>query len=155
MNKQAFTFLTLFTLVLMLAVYYVTLPIENPAIVSNDLIASNGQNLIESLQDDLDDKHDNNIEDNEQVVADNKSTTDQKLEALDAINSEQQILNSEIAIQEELNSFDYQGCLVEIESEVTRVMCPNTYNSKENATKLMSLVYGMQDEQVLVEVSFD
>ena len=40
MNKQAFTFLTLFTLMMMLAVYYVTLPVETKKLDANDLIVT-------------------------------------------------------------------------------------------------------------------
>ena len=47
MNKQAFTFLTLFTLVVLLGVYYVTLPADSITIEPDQLIASSEENRIE------------------------------------------------------------------------------------------------------------
>ncbi len=156
MNKQAFTFLTLFTLVLMLAVYYVTLPLEDPSVVSDDLIVSiDENNQINTLLNDLDNKHSTNIDNEEEVVSNNDSTIDEKLDALDEINLEKETLNQEIALQESLVNQEFDGCLVEIETEVVRVMCPDDYESKNNAIKLMSTIYNSVDKEVLVEVSFD
>ena len=54
MNKQAFTFLTLFSLILVLSIYYIMLP---PS--SNQEVVTNTQTTIEQLQQQLNKKRDN------------------------------------------------------------------------------------------------
>lgn len=155
MNKQAFTFLTLFTLVLMLAVYYVTLPLENPQVNTDDLIVSKDGSNIDNYQQNLLDKHTGSINDNEGVIANKDSSTEDKLNALENINQTNQTSNLEAKIQQDLTTSNFSGCFVEVEEEVTRVVCPNEFTGKENATSILSIVYQSVNTNDLVEVSFE
>lgn len=157
MNKQAFTFLTLFTLVLMLAVYYVTLPLDDPSVNTDNLIVSQPDqgSTISSYQTDLQSKHEGEVNDNEDVLANKDSSTEDKLNALANINATQQRSTLETKIQQELSEVSFQGCFVEIEDEVTRVVCPIEYIGKENATSILSVVYQTISTDDLVEVSFE
>lgn len=154
MNRQAFTFLTLFTLVLMLAVYYVTLPIDNPELDTNELIVQQ-EDLIEHYQNELEMKYNESVKEEEKIVSNSESTLQQKLEALNKITETEKIAELEKKIQNELELLNYSGCFVEIEDQVTRVICDAQYNSKANAASILSSVYKWIESEKLVEVSFE
>ena len=91
MNKQALAFLTMFSLVLMLSVYYVTLPSDSTSVMSNQTASGEQEDSkdseqentskqdnekkdsAEELQDQIDQKKETQINDNNQVVADKDS----------------------------------------------------------------------------------
>lgn len=154
MNRQAFTFLTLFTLVLMLAVYYVTLPIDNPELDTNELIVQQ-EDLIEHYQNELEMKYNESVKEEEKIVSNSESTLQQKLEALNKITETEKIKELEKKILNELALLNYSGCFVEIEDQVTRVICDAQYNSKANAASILSSVYKWIESEKLVEVSFE
>lgn len=154
MNRQAFTFLTLFTLVLMLAVYYVTLPLEDPTVSDENLIVSQ-QDDFEDYKQDLLEKHDTLISDNESVISNSESTLNEKLEALQIISDTEKTNTLETAILANLSSCGFEGCFVEVEDEVTRVVCPKKYVGKNNAVEILEEVYRFIEEQNLVEITFE
>ena len=51
MNKQALAFLTMFSLILMLSVYYVTLPNDNMSVMTQDGKAQSEAMMEEDLED--------------------------------------------------------------------------------------------------------
>ena len=154
MNRQAFTFLALFTLVLMLAVYYITLPTEDTAVIPESL--SVNQEIAEQndLQDTLAKKHQDAIDDSESVLSSNDSSTEDKLAALEKLGEVERVSTLEKQIQQALNEASFDECFVEIEDEVTRVVCPREKAGKQNAAAILAVVYQWVDQQKLVEVSF-
>lgn len=155
MNKQAFTFLTLFTLVLMLSVYYVTLPLENPAVETDELLVMEQVEPLTIYQEQLDEKHSDSVKEEEQVLSNSESTLQQKLEALNEIAATEKTAKLEASIQNNLEKISFNGCFVEIETEITRVLCPKKFESKENVIQILSQVYQSIDNDNLVEVSFE
>lgn len=154
MNRQSFTFLTLFTLVLMLAVYYVTLPLEDPTVSDENLIVSQ-QDDLQGYKQDLEEKHDTLINNNESVLSNSESTLKEKLEALQKISDTEKTSALETAISTNLSSCGFEGCFVEVEDEVTRIVCPKKYVGKNNAVEILEEVYRFIEEQKLVEVTFE
>ncbi len=156
MNKQAFTFLSLFTLVLLMAVYYVTLPLDNPGVNADDLIVSKTDfGSIDSYVTDLTQKHEDSLSQSESVLSSAEASTQEKVDAINQMNLVKQIAEKETLIKTKLEENSFSGCLVEIETEITRVVCPNAYVGKEKAMKIMSIVYETISKDELVEVSFE
>lgn len=157
MNKQAFTFLTLFTLVLMLAVYYVTLPLDNPEVSADDLIVAKSEEDtgLKEYQVTLDEKHSDEVNDNESVISSSQSTLEEKLAALENISQSEKTSNLEAKIQQDLAASSFSDCFVEIEDEVTRIVCPKEYQSSANAILILQIVYESISQDNLVEVSFE
>ena len=80
MNKQAFTFLTLFSLILVLSIYYIMLPpTSQNEVVQNDI------STIEQLQNQLDKKRKDIITKNNEIIAKETSTSESINEALETI----------------------------------------------------------------------
>ena len=73
MNKQAITFLSLFTLILVLSVYYLVVPpIDQQANVQTKQLSK-----IEVLQNQLNENHENTLAENNDVIAPAKSSKKQ------------------------------------------------------------------------------
>ena len=155
MNKQAFTFLTLFTLVLLLSVYYVTLPSDSSTISPDSLISSVEQDIIEEYTQEKRKQSDELIRKNEQVISSSSSTSEEKLEALKdnaELNVKEQI---ELEIEELLKEHGYDMCFVEKNEQVIRVVLPLEYESQQTAVQVMKWIGSICFEDELIEVSFE
>ena len=71
MNKQAITFLSLFTLILVLSIYYLLVPPIN----QSETVSKKTLSRIEALQNELNKNHENKINDNNTVIASFNFTT--------------------------------------------------------------------------------
>ena len=73
MNRQAITFLTLFSLILVLSIYYILLPPENTA----NQVSLNDQEVsqIEMMQKNLDKEREDLISKNNAIIASGKSNS--------------------------------------------------------------------------------
>ncbi|MFR2769441.1 MAG: hypothetical protein ACLTAI_14700 [Thomasclavelia sp.] len=74
MNRQAITFLTLFSLILVLSIYYILLPPENTA----NQVSLNDQEVsqIEMMQKNLDKEREDLISKNNAIIASSKSNSE-------------------------------------------------------------------------------
>ena len=70
MNKQAITFLSLFTLILVLSIYYLLVPPIN----QSETVSKKTLSRIEVLQNELNKNHENKINNNNTVIASSKAS---------------------------------------------------------------------------------
>ena len=155
MNKQAFTFLTLFTLVVLLGVYYVTLPADSITIEPDQLIASSEENRIEQYNELKQKNNKETMNQNEQVISNSSTTSEEKLEALQANTVLQGIVLFEQNVESLLKENGYDECFVEKNNEILRIVLPESVKSHETAVKIIGLVDLICDDDVLIEVSFE
>ena len=71
MRKQAITFLSLFTLILVVSIYYLLVP---PVEEEKVTVKSESSSTIDVLQDELNQIHENNISSNNDIFASYKSS---------------------------------------------------------------------------------
>ena len=155
MNKQAFTFLTLFTLVVLLGVYNVTLPADSITIEPDQLITSIEENVIEQYNELKQQKNEETMNQNEQVISNGTTTSEEKLEALQENTVLQGIVLFEQNVESILKENGYEECFVEKNNEILRVVLPESEKSHETAVKVIGLIDLICDEDVLIEVSFE
>ena len=155
MNKQAFTFLTLFTLVVLLGVYYVTLPADSITIEPDQLITSIEENVIEQYNELKQQKNEETMNQNEQVISNSTTTSEEKLEALQKNTVLQGIVLFEQNVESLLKENGYEECFVEKNGEILRVVLPVDKKSHETAVKVIALVDLICEEEILIEVSFE
>ena len=155
MNKQAFTFLTFFTLVMLLGVYYVTLPADSITIEPDQLITSIEENVIEQYNELKQQKNEETMNQNEQVISNSTTTSEEKLEALQKNTVLQGIVLFEQNVESLLKENGYEECFVEKNNEILRIVLPESEKSHETAVKVIGLVDLICDEDVLIEVSFE
>lgn len=162
-NKKNLWFLTLFSLVLVLSVYYVTMP--------NDLLAAaksstnlNGNekkvnikesDVISALRVEDDSKTKESIVSLQETIADNKSTTEEKnnaYESLKQINNNNSLEETiEKGIKEDLNcnAFAKIG-----DKNSIRVVVDGCENSKSIANDIMNIVQNNFDDKMYISVEF-
>ena len=155
MNKQAFTFLTLFTLVVLLGVYYVTLPADSITIEPDQLIASSEENRIEQYNELKQKNNKETMNQNEQVISNSSTTSEEKLEALQENTVLQGVILFEQNVESLLKENGYEECFVEKNNEILRIVLPESVKSHETAVKIIGLVDLICDDDVLIEVSFE
>lgn len=158
MNRQALAFLTLFSLILMLSVYYVTLPPDATSVMSEqdqqpkEEISEN-ENARTSLQEEADKKKDEEINKNSNIVSSPDNSDADKQKALETIDQ----LKDAKALQDEivkaLSDAGYMAA-VEINDQTCIVSIFEQEESKELAKSIMKLVNSKVKDQYLVEVTF-
>ncbi len=155
MNKQAFTFLTLFTLVLLLGVYYVTLPADSVEFQMDDLIASAEKSVFEQYEDVKQQLTEELKSKNEQVISSSSTSSEEKLEALENNAVLDAAMQFEALVQQMLKEKGIETSFVEKNDDIVRIVLPKTENEQFTALQLMRWVDEISDEHVLVEVSFE
>jgi len=155
MNKQAFTFLTLFTLVLLLGVYYVTLPADSVEFQMDDLIASAEKSVFEQYEDVKQQLTEELKSKNEQVISSSSTSSEEKLEALENNAVLDAAVQFEALVQQMLKEKGIETSFVEKNDDIVRIVLPKTENEQFTALQLMRWVDEISDEHVLVEVSFE
>ena len=149
MNKQAFAFLTLFTLILMLSIYYVTLPADQGQLNPDQLLTGQNedQDSLATMQQQLQDKHNAQAQNSQSIVASPSASTEEKQNALQQAGQVEQNKKTEEAIVAAL-------CVAELETEVVRIGCPKTLAGVQNASKIMKIASDQLQDERVPEVTF-
>lgn len=151
MNKQALVFITLFSLILMLSIYYVTSPIK-PA---DDLIVSDSiEGSIASLQEKKDDKRLQLRQQNSGILASASASEQEKQVALEVIEQLDVIARVEENLQTSLVALGFMESFVEIEGKQMRIVVETLQENMEDAAKIISVALQQTNQQYAVEVSF-
>ncbi len=149
MNKQNLWFMTLFSLILVLSVYYVTMP--------NDLLLTNvpkkdddpvsvtvdNEEIIVALKINKEAENLALQSDYQSIITDTKSTTEEKNEALEKMNQLKERMTTESVLEEKLNNNYKLACCVNLENVVVSVTCSS---SNHNETLANSIMRSVQEE---------
>ena len=167
-NKKNLWFLTLFSMVLVLSVYYVTMPNEL-------LITNNGDNTsTTTVNNEKEDKSVNieessvisalKVEDDNQVLEDinelKKTLTDinidieKKNKAFEELKSINQNNSLEEKIETKLKEKYNNECFVKIDKDQVRVVIGSSDHSSKLANEVMRLVQEEFDTKMYISVSF-
>lgn len=149
MNKQAFTFLTLFSLILVLSIYYIMLPpIANPESVSKT------ESVIEQLQNELNQKRETIINKSNEIIAKKTSTSDSISEALETISTTKDLSDQEKNIVSKIKELGYQEAYIEIDNQTVKATVLKKDSTKEDASKIIKTIMNIFDNKYHVEVKF-
>lgn len=149
MNKQAFTFLTLFSLILVLSIYYIMLP---PTIQEETV--NNTTTTIQQLQQQLDKKREDIISKNNEIIAKESSTSDSINEALETISETKNLGEKEKNIVAKVKELGYQDAYVEIEKQTIKVTVLKKEATQSDASKVIKEILNLVGEDYQVEVKF-
>ena len=149
MNKQAFTFLTLFSLILVLSIYYIMLPpTSENEVVQNDI------STIEQLQNQLDQKREDIITKNNEIIAKESSTSESINKALATISETKNVTEKEKTIVSKLKEMGYAESYVEIDQQTIKVTILKKDASHSDASKVIKEVLNLVGDSYQVEVKF-
>ena len=149
MNKQAFTFLTLFSLILVLSIYYIMLPpTSQNEVVQNDI------SIIEQLQNQLDKKREDIITKNNEIIAKESSTSESINEALETISETKNVTEKEKSIVTQLGELGYQESYVEIDNQTVKITILKKDATQSDASNVIKEVLNLVGDSYQVEVKF-
>ena len=140
MNKQAITFLSLFTLILVLSIYYLLVP----PIDQSDTVSKKSLSRIEILQSELYKNHENKINDKNTVIASSKASEKEKTKA---------IIKNEKDICQLLTDKGYKECFCEIDGGHMKVVVKLKDATSKDANKIIKLIHNKYNGYI-IEVKF-
>lgn len=175
MNKQALAFLTMFSLIIMLSVYYVTLPNDNMSVMTQDGKAQseammeeenkeeNKENTKETeekntdevlaLQEEIEKKEDGEIHKQETIVSKDNTSSEDKQNAVAKMESIKDAKELQKKIVEALKQQNIKSA-VEITDKNCIINVFNMENNMENAKKAMNAAYSITKDAYFIEVVF-
>ena len=144
MNKQAITFLSLFTLILVLSIYYLLVP----PIDQSDTVSKKSLSRIEILQSELNKNHDNNT-----VIASSKASEKEISTALTSNEKTKAIIKNEKNICQLLTDKGYKECFCEIDGGHMKVVVKLKDATSKDANKIIKLIHNKYNGYI-IEVKF-
>lgn len=162
MKKQVVSFLALFGLVLVLSVYYVLLPtnlfINNktniPDLEVGVTIDESANLYFTTLQTNLEKKHNQIIDQNESIVASAEYANEEKEVALNLIDDEYELMDSETFLVGLIKEEGFANAYVEYQESIIKVIVQSTTKTNEEVATIMTLVMQNAIQTLLPEVMF-
>lgn len=169
-NKQSLWFLTLFSLILVLSVYYITMP--------NELLLTNNSNYLDNKAKKDDDSSKTNVtiqenevlvtmrvnleEEREEMIKELKTTltkdetsTEDKNNAYEQIKYLTNLKGQEESIEEKLKKQFSLECFVKIDNNEVKVVAVKDSHDSALANKIMKLVQSEFKNKVYITVKFE
>ena len=160
-NKRSLWFLTLFSLILVLSVYYITMPSEllmatnkeDTETVSASVENEESAELV-ALRVEAEEKMLDQITELKKVLTDSKSTTEEKNKAFEKMQELNKNRGTEEKIENKIkNEFNLKS-FVSIDETSVSVTVDSTKHDKELANKMMRLVQGEFETSMSISVKF-
>ncbi len=159
-NKKNLWFLTLFSLVLVLSVYYITMPKEllltNNDAINEDIgkIDIKETSIIEALRTEDNASTLEEINKLKATISDNNVTTDTKNEAFDALKLLNQVSSKEELLEEKIkNTLDLDS-FIKIDGDQIRVVVDSDEHSNELANNIMRTIQESFDTKQYISIQF-
>ena len=162
-NKQSLWFLTLFSLILVLSIYYITMPneifendIKEPEVSKKSTKEVNKENTsyIETLKIELDSERAELLNTLQEVINDKNKTTDEKNKAYEEMKdinntkAKEEELTSKIKDEYELDSY------VKLEDSNVEVVIDSKKHDVKLANDIMRTIQAEYDEPMTISIKF-
>ena len=168
-NKKSLWFLTLFSLILVLSVYYVTMPsemlltngetkekeIKNKQVKEKDNSKVEQAEIVVALRVEADETTQKEIDSLKEILTNEKSTTEEKnnafekLKNLNAMKSEEETIEKKILDRYKLKSF------VKIEGDQITVVIASDKHDVQLANNIMRTVQEQYNKRMYITVKFN
>ena len=159
-NKKNIWFLTLFSLILVLSVYYVTMPTE--LLITNNQESINGTmnseitelSIIETLNIEDDANTLDEINKLKETIAKEGSSAELKNEAFDAIRLLNQISTQEEILEEKIKANHNLASFVKVDGDQIRVVIDSKDHSNTLANNIMKTIQNNFDTKQYISIQF-
>ena len=162
-NKKNLWFLTLFSLVLVLSVYYITMPSEL-LVTNNSENIKDDENTVVTNIEELHIVEALNSEDNtttleeinklKETIANKDATTEDKNEAFDALKTLNQISSKEELLEEKIKTTHNLDSFIKIDGDQIRVVINSEDHSSKIANNIMKTIQNNFDTKQYISVQF-
>ena len=159
-NKKNIWFLTLFSLILVLSVYYITMPSEllltniEPKEQSTETVISEEATVLDALRVAADEQLLEEMDNLKIVMADEKSTVEQKNVAFDKMKQLNINKAEETSLEEKIkNELNYKT-FIKINNDQIKVVVDNKEHNTEIANKIMRFVQSNYETKKYITIEF-
>ncbi len=149
MNRQAVAFLSMFTLILMLSIYYVSLESDPVTVNSSN---NDVNSVIALMQEKISDSKNEEIQKQKEILGSNEQD-EQKNQAMETIAQLEEDQKKEKEIIQTLQELNLKS-VVEIKESIIQITIYEQSENEELATQILNLVYPFMDENYSMELSF-
>ena len=158
-NKKNLWFLTLFSLVLVLSVYYVTMPKELLLTNNSETIESTNINIEESSIVETLKQEDNTntleeINKLKETISNSETTAVDKNEAFDAIKLLNQVSSKEELLEEKVKNAHNLDSFVKIDGDQIRVVVDSDEHTNTLANDIMRTIQSNFDTKQYISIQF-
>lgn len=143
MKKQAFAFFTMFSLILMLSVYYITLPEENNL--------KKSEKVIKSLDEENNDETTSMI--NDEIISNPNTSSEDKSKAISENEQIKYDNDKEIEYSNLITDAGYNNS-VEIKEKTIYVSIKDIKQEDKIVREIMKLLYDSFGDKYFIEISF-
>ena len=160
-NKQSLWFVTLLSLVLVLGIYYVTMPNdllkteETKNVNSEVTVEVEESDMLVALRVERDEEVATKMDELESVLTNETSTTDEKNNAFEEL----KLLNLNIGKEEELETLILDTykikSYVEINNDQIKVVVNSSEHDSKLANDIMRTIQGQFDEKMYITIKFE
>ena len=161
-NRRLISFLSLFSLVLVLSIYYVLVPVntatldgDNPAGDDIAVSVTDGEDAyFENLELAKVNKLNDDINELNQIVASGSSTMEEKISALEMIAQKNKMNKEETALKQAIKEAGYSNAYVEYEDGTVNILVSKKDATKSDAVTIIKLAYENLGNSYVPSVSF-
>ncbi len=158
-NKKNLWFLTLFSLVLVLSVYYITMPKElllanNDSEVDDTKIEIAEASLIETLKQEDNSTLLEEVNKLKATIGDDKASTEDKNKAFDQLKLLNQISSKEELLEEKIKNTLGLDSFIKIDGDQIRVVIDSGEHTSTLANDVMRLIQSNFDTKQYISVQF-
>lgn len=160
-NKKNIWFLTLFSLILVLSVYYITMPsellltnIEEKKQTSEPVVEINESELLTALRVEADEVLLEELDSLKLILTDSKSSVDQKNEAFDKMKSLNINKGEETALEKKIETEFKLKNFVKIKDDQIKIVIDNDEHNTPLANKIMRFVQTEYETKKYITVEF-
>ena len=159
-NKKNLWFLTLFSLVLVLSVYYITMPKEllltnnSDPKIDDPVVSIEEVNIIETLRQEDNANTIEEINKLKATISDNAITNDARNEAFDALKLLNQISSKEEILEEKVKNVHGVDSFIKIDGDQIRVVVNSSEPTTTLANDIMRTVQSNFDTKQYIVVQF-
>ncbi len=162
LTKKNLWFLTLFSIILIMAIYYISVPAPDSALVNKEVNKSNGtsievdeSNSINALRVNRDETLENEVSQIKEILMDASKSTEEKSDAYEALKELNVTKGKEETIEQMIKkNFNYEN-FVKIDGSNVKVVIDTKNHSYDLANKIMNSVQKEFDKNVYITVSFE
>ncbi|MBQ6323411.1 MAG: SpoIIIAH-like family protein [Bacilli bacterium] len=162
-NKQTLWFLTLFSLILVLGVYYITMPNDLLEKVKIDLVDKDSEAVLEEVQEEsslvamrvsLEEERQEAIDVLKEQLMDDKLTSEEKNNAYEELKYLNEIQGKEEKLEKKLKKEQNLACFIKINNKDISVICVSDKHDVNLANKIMRSIQQEYKERQNITVKF-
>lgn len=150
MNRQAIAFISLFSLILMLSVYYISMDDDSIEVMEQSQEVLIDESIV--MKEELEENQESDRQEQKEIIG-GESSMEEKEEALNKIEQLDQLGQLSQEMMDLLKENGIVG-VVEIDEHVVRVCVFEQQESSELANEIMSLLYELVPIDKTIELTF-